>query len=46
MLNKDHFANFAQDWLPRFRQFYQKTLSYGEKIAKIGLVDPEIIHLD
>jgi len=56
VLNKGHFANFAQNWLPWQRPLrYQKrgpdrssapkTLSFGEKIAKIGPVDPEIICL-
>jgi len=29
----------------QIRQFHQKTLSYGEKIVKIGLVDSEIFGL-
>ena len=40
-----HFANFAQIWLPSKKEVqigYLKYLSFGEKITKIGPVDPEI----
>jgi len=50
------FAIFSQIWLPwqRFLRYQKrgpdhssapKTLSFGEKIAKIGPADPEIIFL-
>ena len=56
MLNEGHFKNFAQNWLPWQRPLrYQKrgpdrssapkTLSFGEKIAKIGPANPEFICL-
>ena len=51
--NKGHFANFSQNWLPWQRPLrtWKKMsrsivyLSFGEKVAKIGPVDPEIICL-
>jgi len=50
------FAMFSQNWLPwqrplryrkrgRDRSSALKTLSFGEKIVKIGPADPEIICL-
>ena len=56
VLNKGHFANFDQNRLPRQRPIRnrkkgldrensRKYLSFGEKIVKIGTVDPEIIWL-
>ena len=53
VLNKGHFANFAQNRLPwqrlqrnqkrgPYRKNSLKYLSYGEKIMKIGPVEPEI----
>ena len=56
MPNVGHFRNFAQNWLPWQRPLrYKKRgpdqlstpkmLSFGEKIAKIGPADPEIICL-
>jgi len=56
VLNKGHFANFAQNRLPwqrplrnqkrgPDRENSRKYLSFGEKIAKIGPADPEIICL-
>ena len=51
-MNEGHFANFTKNWLPWQRPLgYQKrgpdrssaptTLSFGEKIVKIGPADPE-----
>jgi len=56
MFNKGHFANFAQNQLSWHassgigkrgldRENSHKYLLFGEKIVKIGSVDPEIIWL-
>jgi len=57
VLNEGHFANFAQNWLPWQHPLWnQKNWSglttftqyfpFGEKIVKIGPVDPEIALLN
>ena len=56
VLNKCHFENFAKNRLPwqhplknwkkgMDREISRKYLSFGEKIVKIGSVDPGIIWL-
>jgi len=58
VLNAGHFANFAQNWLSwqrplrnrkktgSDRQHSRKYLPFGEKIVKIGPVDPHLALLN